>query len=69
MRWRFASRRSSWSLNVAGTIYRAGDVFEVERDDTAKQWIGAGFVTEVKARRKSSGPKTSGRRLTSRGKR
>jgi hypothetical protein len=48
---------------------RAGDVFEIERDDTAKQWIGAGFVTEVKARRKSSGPKTSGRRLTSRGKR
>jgi hypothetical protein len=43
------------SLNVEGTIYRAGDVFEIERDYTAKQWIGAGFVTEVKSRRKTSG--------------
>ena len=56
-------------LNVEGTIYRAGDVFEIERDDTAMQWLGAGFVSEVKARRKSSGRKTSGGRLTRRGKR
>lgn len=52
------------SLNVEGTIYRAGDVFEIERDYTAKQWIGAGFVTEVKSRRKTSGRKTSGRKTS-----
>jgi hypothetical protein len=50
------------SLNVEGTIYRAGEVFEIERDDKAKQWLGAGFVSEVKHRRKRSGRKTSGKR-------
>jgi hypothetical protein len=39
------------SLNVEGTIYRAGDVFGLERDDTAKQLLSAGSVTEVKVRR------------------
>jgi hypothetical protein len=31
------------SLNVEGTIYRAGDVFGLERDDTAKQLLSAGL--------------------------
>lgn len=47
------------SLNVDGRIYRAGDVLTVERDDTAAQWITAGWVSEVKkagkSRRKASG--------------
>jgi hypothetical protein len=57
------------TVNVEGRIYRAGESFELERDDTAAQLLSAGTVTEVKPRRKSSGSKTSERRLTSRGKR
>jgi hypothetical protein len=52
------------SLNVEGTIYRAGDVFGLERDDTAKQLLSAGSVTEVKAPKRSSGRKTSGKRTS-----
>ncbi len=49
------------SLNLDGRILRAGDVLTVERDDTAEQWLGAGWVSEVevkkagKSRRKASG--------------
>lgn len=49
------------SLNLDGVIYRAGDVLTVERDDTAEQWLTAGWVGEVKkagkskSRRKASG--------------
>jgi hypothetical protein len=32
-------------MNVAGRIYRAGDEFEVERDETSEQWLRAGTVS------------------------
>jgi hypothetical protein len=49
------------SLNVAGHVYRAGETFEAERDDTVEQWLAAGTVEQVKiGRPKGSGRKTSG---------
>jgi hypothetical protein len=52
------------TVNVEGRIHRAGDVFELERDDTAEQLLSAGSVVEVKARRKSAAKRkpTAGRK-------
>jgi hypothetical protein len=50
-------------LNVAGHIYRSGDVFGAERDETVEQWLRAGTVEQVKVGRpKGSGRKASGKR-------
>ena len=45
------------TVNVEGRIYRAGDVFDHERDETAHQSLSPGSVVEVKTR-KLSGTKT-----------
>ncbi len=34
-----------------GTIHRAGDVLDVADDDTVAQWLAAGTVTKVAARK------------------
>ena len=36
------------SLNVGGRVYRTGDVVEVDRDNTAEQWLAAGWVVELR---------------------
>jgi hypothetical protein len=41
-----------------GTSTGRGDLFEVERDETAEQWLRAGAVTEVR----TAGPKTTRRK-------
>ena len=42
------------SLKRGGTIHRAGDVFEAERDDEVAQWIKLGYVSEHKAKKSTA---------------
>ena len=42
------------SLARGGSIQRAGDTFETERDNEVEQWFKHGYALEVKTRRRST---------------
>ena len=42
------------SLPRDGSIHRAGDIFETERDDEVKQWLKHGYAREVKPPRRKA---------------
>jgi hypothetical protein len=42
------------SLNIGGRVYRAGEVVEIDRDDTAEQWLAAGWWSSSVSRSRGS---------------
>ena len=42
------------TLPRGGSIHRAGDTFETERDDEIAQWLKHGYVEQVKASRRKA---------------
>jgi hypothetical protein len=41
-------------MTTIGSIHRAGDTFETERDDEVEQWLKHGYVSEVKKSRRKA---------------
>jgi hypothetical protein len=39
------------SLARGGSIHRAGDTFEADRDEEVEQWLKRGYAREIKTRR------------------